>query len=817
MLYFKLFFRNFKKNRLFTLLNLSSLVIGISAFLYINQYVVFERSFDNYHSNAESVFRITSQKTQGGEEQTGKASSSVVLKPFIDNNFEDIIVSARVHILDARRLIVRVPQPDGTETSFVEKSGYHAEKDFFKLFTTNFIAGNPETALEKPNSIVLTEKLAKKYFGNEEALGKVISLSDEFDMEYEITGVVKDVPFNSHFRYDMLISFNTFIAQHPNWRWSSWDWDYFHTYVRLRDGADVADLENKLNDAIAASASDIFTQSGFSMAFKFQNIKDIHLNSNLGRELGQNGNGDLLVFLEIVAYFMMILAWVNFVNLSTAISNLRAREVGVRKVVGANKTSLIFHYLMEALIYNVIASIIALAAIAIFKDLLEPITNFQFGLYNLVSWKVPLTLAVIIVLGTIGSGIFPALILTNVNTIKVLKGAFSSSSTGIAMRKFLVVFQFVMAIFLMAFTLGVHKQVDFLMQRDPGLNTKQVLVTNLPNIRSAGFWSDYDNFKNDLQQNYAISTVTASNEVPGTYLNHVELFKQQHQNREEAQLLKHVWIDYDFFGLYDLQIVAGHDFDINNQAEAREGVIINEEAARMLDFDNIEEAIGMPVDWVHSWGTIENYKLIGVVKDYEQEANSAPAPMVFIMNRPQEQWFEVNYIAMKVNTLEMSNVINEVKEAHNRIYPNDAFDYFFLDDHFNMQYKTDERFGKIFSFFSVLTLIITFLGLFGLSAFILLNKKKEIGIRWVLGARRANIIRLISLQFVLQILMALIIALPLIYLMLSIWLEKFVYKMNISLEIFMLPCLTVIFITAATIIFQVIRTVSSSPVDSLQD
>ena len=518
-------------------------------------------------------------------------------------------------------------------------------------------------------------------------------------MDYEITGVVKNVPFNSHFKYDMLISFSTFVAQHPNWRWSSWDWDYFHTYVSVRDGVDVTDLEDRLNEAVDTSASDIFNQSGFTMKFDFQNIQDIYLNSNLGRELGQNGNGDLLVFLEIVAHFIMILAWVNFVNLSTAISNLRAKEVGVRKVVGANKISLIFHYLMEALIYNVTASILALVVIAIFKDLLEPITNFQFELHNLVSLRVVLTLSIIIILGTISSGIFPALILTNVNTIKVLKGSFASSGTGIVLRRFLVVFQFVMAVFLMAFTIGVHKQVDFLMQRDPGLDTNQVLVANLPNIRGASFWSDYDNFKTELQRNNAISAVTASNEVPGTYLNHVELFKQQHQNREEAQLLKLVWIDYDFFNLYDLPIVAGNDFNINNQAEVREGIIINEEAAKMLSFYDIDESKGMPVDWVHSWGTIENYKLIGIVKNYEQEANSEPSPMAFIMNRPQEQWLEVNYIAMKVNPSEMSDVINSVKEVHSKMYPNDAFDYFFLDDHFNSKYKSDERFGKIFGFF----------------------------------------------------------------------------------------------------------------------
>ncbi|MEQ8926875.1 MAG: ABC transporter permease, partial [Fulvivirga sp.] len=308
MNYIQLFIRKFKKNKLFTLLNLFGLTIGLSAFIYMNSYIHFERSFENFNPSADRVYRVTSQKTQNNEIQERKSCAPVILKEHLLATHGEIEKAARVHIIDAKRLIIRINGDNGDFETYVENIGHHAEKDFFELFGTSLIEGNSETALDGPNKVVLTKSTAAKYFGEDNPIGKSIIITDDFEMEYEVTGVVNDVPANSHFQYNLLISFDTFVKQRPHWRWEAWDWDYFHTYIRVNKNVNPVDLEQGINSSIAIAASDAYKERGYTMSFELQNIVDIHLNSNLGRELNTNGNGDFLIYLEIIAYFILILA-----------------------------------------------------------------------------------------------------------------------------------------------------------------------------------------------------------------------------------------------------------------------------------------------------------------------------------------------------------------------------------------------------------------------------------------------------------------------------------------------------------------------------
>ncbi len=815
---FRLFIRKFKQDKLFTTLNLFGLTIGLSAFIYMSSYIRFEKSFEEFNKNSGLVYRVTSQKTQNNTDLERKSSGPVILKEHLLQSHPEINKATRINILEAHRLIVRIDHdPDNVKT-YVEKLGFHAEKDFFEIFGTPLIQGNPETALDGPNKIVLTKTAANKYFGDVNPIGKTLTLTDDFEMVYEITGLVDNAPLNSHFQYDFLISFDTFVKQRPHWRWTAWDWDYFHTYILVDDGTDPIELEEKINASVAQAGRSAFEMRGYTLDFELQNIADIHLTSHLGRELGTNGNGELLSYLEIIAYFILFLAWINYINLATAIANLRAKEVGVRKIIGADRVSLTFQYLAEAFVYNLLALLAAFGLIILSGPTLESVTGYRIDLSELIDANGVYFLMTTLVLGTIGSGLYPAFFLSNISVITALRGKYSHSKQGLLVRKGLVVFQFTLALTLMILTFGIFSQVNFMRERETGVDIDQVLITNMPNVRNETFWRDYDRFKNLLKQKSYVTEVTTSREIPGTYLNMVESFKRGEQLREEAQILKFVWVDYDFFDLYGLELAAGRPFLEENQTDVRDGVMFTEEAIKRLGFASAEEAIDQPVDWVRNRGEIDPFKVVGVVKDFEQEANNEPQAIIYIMNRRWSSWFVTNFIAIKMNnTANMENQINEIRQLHNTIYSHDSFDYFFQDDHYNRLYQSDLKFGKIFSFFSILTLCITVLGLFGLTAFLVVTRKKEVSVRRVLGANFNHLLRSFITGYMRDMGLATLISLPIAFLLLSSWMDRFIDRVDFGLYIYVIPVLVLLLMTSVILIYHLLQTIQQNPAQVIRE
>lgn len=813
----RFFLRSLRRHKSFTFLNLLGLVVGMASFIYMLGYVHYERSFDTHHKDADLIYRIASQKIQDGDAQLAKSSASVALAPHLRETQPLIESTTRVHILDSKRLIVRVKDAVGNERSFVETKGYHAEEEYFDIFPDQLITGDPTTALNNPNSIVLTERLAQKYFGDESPMGKTITMTDEFEMEYLITGVAPNPPSTTHFQYDFLISLSTFVKQHPNWRWTSWDWDYYHTYIKVKPDVDINRLQANINASVAQAGAEIFESRGYTMQYTLQPLTDIHLYSSLGREFAPGGNGALLIYIEVIAFFVLALAWINYINLSTARATLRAKEIAIRKVSGIRRKTLLGQLLSESFLMNLIALMLTLGLLALVAPVMVPLTDFQFSLTQLLSPDLLIVIVSVFVLGSIGSGIYPALVLTRFQPVKVLKGNFANSKEGLFLRKFLVVFQFMVAILLLAGTLGVYRQINFLRERDLGVNIDQVLVTNMPNLREESFWQDYDRFKNQLLQSADFTQITTTNDIPGNYLNHVELVKRPEQPASEAKIVKHFWIDFDFVELFDLELVAGRDFNIERPADHREGVFLNESAIRQLGYANPEDAIDQPVDWVHSWGEVEPYRIVGVLNDFDQEALGTPEPMVFLMNRPQPRWLETNYISIGLITSDVEVAIESIRQVHQEVYPNDSFDYFFLDEHFNRQYQSDQRFGKIFGLFSLMGILISNLGLFGLTAFIVLQRKKEMSIRRVLGARLNSILHLISRQFMTQLTVAILVAVPLAYFGLQQWLDKFAQRMSLSADLFLVPIIAILFIALTTILYQAITAIRSNPTENLRE
>lgn len=814
MRYIQLFIRGFKKSKLFTLLNLFGLTLGLSAFIYMNSYIQFERSYEDFNNQASRIYRVTSQKTQHNEVLERKSSGPVILKDHVLRNHAEIEKATRINLPEAKRLIVRVEGHKGDYASYIETRGFHAESDFFDLFGSPLVSGNPQTALDGPNKVVLTKSTSRKYFGDLNPIGRTVTISDDFEMEYMVTGLMDDAPKNSHFQYDLLISFDTFIKQRPHWRWEAWDWDYFHTYIKIKDGIDPVELERSINASVAKSASEQFSERGYTLDLTLQNIADIHLNSKLGRELSINGNGELLGYLEVIAYFILWLAWINYINLSTAIANRRAKEVGVRKIVGANKFALTFQFLSEALIYNVIAIIASFGLIYLVNPVLSDVTGYLLDGKELMTLEAALFTALTLFIGTLGAGLYPAFVLSNIEALKVLRGNYSSSKQGLLVRKGLVVFQFTMALILMVLTAGIYQQVSFMRTRELGVNIDKVLIANMPNVRGESFWRDFDSFKNQLKQRTYVSHVTTSSEIPGTYLNMVESFKQKSQSPEEAQILKFVWVDYDYFDLYDLQFAAGGPFVEENQSDVRDGVIFTEEAVKRLGFANAQDAVHQPVDWVRNSGDLDPFRVVGVVKDFEQEANNAPQAIIYIMNRRWSSWFVTNFIAIKLdNSTGMTSQIDEIRAIHSSIYKSDSFDYFFQDDHYNKAYQADMKFGKIFAFFSMLTLCITLLGLVGLTAFLVISKKREVGIRRVLGATFNDLFISFSKEYLFQMGLAALISFPLAYVILTRWMDKFIAKMEIGHSIFVFPVIVLVCMTMTVLIYHLLQITKHNPAE----
>ena len=808
------FFRSLNRYRLFATLNIGGLTLGMAAAIYMLDYIAFEQSYDDFRPDGDRIFRITSQKTQDGVAEPRRSSASVYLATYLKERFPEIEEVSRVHILDNARQTVLVGEGD-LRRKFEETRGFHAGEDYFKIFSDQLLHGNPETAFDEPFKMVITESTALRYFGTTDAYGETVTLVDDEVHDYLITGVVKDVPLNSHFHYDYLISLKTLETLWPNARWTAWNWDYFHTYIKVLPWIDTEDLEKRINQSVADFGKEVFQAGNYHMDFQFQNIRDIHLQSNLGRELSTNGNGQLLGYLKIIALFVIVLAWVNYINLATATSSLRAKEIGIRKASGALYNGLLRQFLFESFLLNLIALIIALSLVTASTTYLESLTGhrFSFLIFQDANWLA--LLLVVMVIGSFFSGLYPAIVLSGLKTVQILKGSFKGSAKGIALRKSLVVFQFVISLILMTATIAIYQQVNFLKNRDLGIELEQVVVVGAPNIRTDQIWNEYDYLKNRALENSQVQMVSASNQIPGNVLYHTELFKRREQNVTEAKVAGMVWVDYDFMELYDLKLLAGKDF-VKGDPDNERGMIINESSSRLLGFKSPEEAIGQPMTWVHSFGALTDLKIIGVVNDYDQRPLGTTQPMAMLMDRFY-RWREMAYYLYRIQTVNAEQTIASIREYFEEVYPNETFSAFFLDEHFNKQYQSEARFGDIFSIFSLIAIIISSLGLFGLTYFILDQKKKEISIRKVLGASVHQLTGLVSRQLTLQMVIATALGIPLIYYLLDLWLRRFAYRMDTSIWLFILPGLGLLAIAVITSFWQTMRAAKSNPVKHLRN
>lgn len=801
--YFKTAWRNLLKNKTFSSINVLGLAIGIASFLLIINYLRFEYSFDKFNTNKDRIFRVPMVETEKGGVPQTFAFTYPALAPAMKKDFPEVQEAVRFR----RRWGI---MQHGDQKIIENGMIYYVDPAVFNVFSFQFERGSAASAFKQLNDAVITHSTAVKYFGTENPVGKTLHYNDE---DFVITAVLKDVPANSHIQFHILLNYNKYIQTTNGNANTSWQWSDFYTYLLLKPGTDANALQAKMPAFAQRYMGDLMKKNGFLVSFNLQPLKDIHTHSEYDYEMEGSGNLYYLKYLGIAALLILLIALINYINLSTAHSLERSKEVGVRKVIGATKMQLVRQFLAETFLMNVVGIIIGLL---LFKLLLP---NFsQLIGQNVIdlqtaTWQYWLIMFLIFVCSTLLAGFYPAFILSSFQPMQTLKSV--AGFTGLKrsrnfFRKSLVVLQFTAAIILIGGAIGFYRQLQYMSSRDLGVNIRQTLVLQqTANIDSSKI-PVMESFLNDLKNIAGVKTVATSTDVPGSEVGSSSSFRPISSNDEKR--CRTFGIDEKFIPDYGLSLIAGRNFDkdkpASNDTTRVLSVILNETGAKVLGFASPADAVSKIIN-----GAGYNCKVIGVVKDYHQESLQYDYnPIVFY----PEQQINMSSYSLKLNTTNLRQVLAKTKQVWNKRFPESPFTFFFLNDHFNEQYKNDKLFSTILWLFTILAIIIASLGLFGLSLYTVAKRTKEISLRKVLGATVLQITTLIAKDYVKLILYAGFIAIPVAYFLLQNWLNDYAFHISIGLWFFILPLLLIMTIALTTVLYQSIKAALTNPVKNLR-
>jgi putative ABC transport system permease protein len=814
-------FRNISKRKSYAIFNILGLAIGIACCLLIFQYVAYEKSYDRFHKNVNDIVRLRLDMHDQGRLTMQSATVFAGVAPLIKKDLPEVENYCR--LIDTR-ISWRGSEPiqnsivfsnDDKNIKALENKGFYTEQSFLNMFSLDIIKGDKNALLNAPDKIILSETLAKKYFGDDDAVGKQITIRESgYKYSYLVTGVFKDYPTNSHLTFDYLVSYSTLVDMvkklGPKYAdpETTLGWYDFYVYLQLHPGTDQKKL-----DAQLVAFCDKYLNNAFSKAHNNRQdlysmpLKDIHLYSHYNEEAGINGDGRSVSFLFLIAFLIIIIAWINYTNLATARSLERAKEVGIRKVLGALRKNLMMQFLTESFLLNFAAVIIAFAIVFIctpsFNHLIG--STSEKGFYLTAPYLIGF--AVLFITGTFVSGIYPAFVLSGFHPIAVLKGSFKNSSSGMFIRKGLIVGQFATSIILIAGTIIIYQQVNFMRDQKLGADIRQTLIVNGPSQKQdSAYRSSYQTFKNEILRINGIKNIAASSGVIGKEIymtNPVFLVNLKDKNPVTVYTL---YVDEDFLSSYNMQFKSGKNFE-SSDPNTRKTVVLSEEAAKLLGISDPEKAVNQVISNYY-----DSFRIIGVVSNYHQLGlNRSMLPVVFVP-RPEVN----NYYSIKFETNNIHETIASVEKIWNNYFAQNPFSYYFLDDDFNTQYKADDQFGKVFGLFSFIAIIIACFGLLSLSAYNVLQRTKEIGIRKVLGAPVSSIIYLLAKDFMLLVCIAFFIAVPVAWFVMNSWLHDFAYRISISWWIFLVAGFLSLLIALITISFQSIKAALADPVKSLR-
>ncbi len=789
--------RNLFKTRTSSLINIIGLAIGMAAFILIIQYVRYELSYDDFHDKGDRIYRVQQDRYNKGEVTTQWAAGCSAVGKALHENFPEV------------ENFTRFQKWDGVlsygDRKFREEEIYMADTSFFEVFSFKLLEGDPNTVLRNPHEMVVSQTTAKKYFGDENPIGESLKFNGGPDLT--ITGIFKDPPRNSHLKPDILASWATLVHYRGQDVNDAWQWDGFFNYILLNPASDYKEFEAKIPAFIEEEIGEDMTQWSAGVVFNLQPLKSIHLNSDFMFEAEPNGNARSVYALLIIAVFLVIIAWINYINLSSSRSLERAREVGMRKVTGAFRQQLLTQFLLESVMVNLIAIILAV----ILVQLLSPFFNLLTGVhldYTFVGnpgfWGGVL---LIFVAGAFLSGIYPAIFLSSFKPTTVFQGVSGLKIGGIGMRRILVIFQFATSLLLLAGTITVYRQISYMKNFDLGVDIKNVMVVRGPSVNDSTYAETFNAFNDELLRHPDIENFTASTVVPGRQPQwNAGGIRRVSEGPDESNQYRIIGFDFEFVDFYGLEILEGRNF--NEEFGQNWGsVLFNESAIKLMGFEDFESAMNVPI---YFWG--DTFNIIGVVKDYHQEGLKVDyEPLIFRYFQDANRYYSI-----KVNPDKNQEVMSFVEDQWRTFFPQNPYEYFFLEDYYNEQYRNETRFGKVFSLFAFLAIFIACLGLFGLSSYTTIQRTREIGIRKVVGSSAGNAILLLVRYFVIQVLIAVPVGIGLGYFIMNSWLQNFAYRINIGWWFFLVPLLLVMLITILTVSSQVIKTANVNPAESLR-
>lgn len=802
--YLKIALRSLVKNKVFTLINVFGLFIGLTAFLMIYAYVDFEKSYDQYHADADRIYRVTTDNVVNGGTVARDAMSFSPLGKAMKAELPQV-----AEYTTSMQLYEDLVFMQGDE--FINESGVVAvDENFLKIFSYKVLHGE-ESPFKEPKSLVLTRSGAKRLFGKENPVGETVEVFGIHKGNYKITAVLEDVPSNTHYKFDVMISFATIQdrADEDGWRGM-----LFYTYVKLNEGANPEDVQAGL-DAFPKK----YLRADLPLEFTMQPMADIHLTAGISYEPEPVGNAQTIHFLLMIAVFIIVIAWVNYVNLSTARAMDRAKEVGLRKVVGAVRWQLIVQFMMESILINLLAAILALTVLQI----VAPVYNNLLG-NNLINsvWTNGDLIRILVMItlsGAFLSGFYPSLIMSSFKPIVALRGKLRNSRQGLILRKSLVVFQFVASLVLIAGTAIVFLQIKYMKNRDLGVNIDQVLTLRIPahdEVDSAAYQQKYQRLRTELTRNPSIDMVATASSIPGGGRSNIGSSGSGvsiiGETRIEQSTLYMTDLDEYFFPTMEVDLLAGRNFSSNRKTESK-SVIINQEVLKRIGYTKEPETVLNKRLRIGGANSERIFNVIGVVNNYNRRSlKDELEPTIYFQGYDS---FTTNLV-VKLNSTDLNAAVEAIKAEWQILFPNAPFEYSFMDQQFDKAYKEDQQFGSLFATFSALAMAIAGLGLFGLSSFIALQRSKEIGVRKVLGASVANIVRLISKDFLRLVVLALLVGSPLVWFIMDSWLNNYAFRIDMPVWILPMAGGVLLLITLVTVGYQTTRAASANPINALR-
>ncbi len=795
-------YRNLMKRKKFSFINIFGLAIGMASALLILTYVAFEFSFDRMHTKCNRIYRVQSAFYEGDVLTDYWAGSSFGYGSAMKENLAGIEDYTRVVSLFQPEQIVKYGELTQREGQIV-----YAEPSFFRLFDFELIKGDKSTCLAMPGQVIITERIARKFFKDEDPIGKILSFTGSYEnVSCEVTGVMKEMPSNSHVHYNFLISYSSL----PQYMHDYWYKHEVYTYVILDSPERKIEIEEKF-PVMAEKYKTEEALKNKTWGISLVPLADIHLTPQAGYEAETKGNRSAMVALIFAAMAILGIAWINYINLTVVRSMERAKEVGVRRVVGAFRKQVIFQFLFEALIMNLAAFILAMGIIEIilpyFNQLVGRMVTFSVWMTGY--WYIPLLM--VFIAGIFLSGYYPAQTLLKRKPIMLLKGKFMNSKSGDNMRKVLVVVQYTASMILLCSTLIVFAQLNFMRKQPLGVKTNQILVVKLPG-RTEGLNTKLEAMKKAIARLPLVHKVTFSGSVPGeevaTFLSNRRTNDALKQNR----LYEMLTCDPDYIDAYGLQVVAGRGFSEEYGDDVNK-LVINETAARNLGFASNEEAIG---ELVNVECTDAPMQIAGIVKDYHQQALSKNYTPIMLIHKDKIDWLPQRYVSIVMVSGNPHELVSQVQEIWNRYFADSSYDYFFLDRFFDHQYRQDEVFGVMIGAFTGLAIFISCLGLWVLIMFSCSLRTKEMGIRKVLGASRRSLFYQLVREFFLLILTAVAIALPVSWFTMDAWLSHYAFRTELNVWLFLVPVLLVLVISFLTIASHTIKIIMEKPARSLR-